>query len=423
MAFSLVFTTACDPLDDINADIDSQESYVVGDANYTVTTKDYSDLKLNFGSFSNVDDAKTMIPGLLTKAYPVWGKGSSVLVDYKLYIGSAPGVSSFTGATNYALANADYPGAGDNAIGFYPNEDSDDYLADILAAKISSPTEGQNILVKYKQYVGEPVVGVSNYYDGDFQTEKTLLDYTSVSVLGDQVWVETPTYGAKMSGYASGAKVNEDWLISTEIDLTNQTNVSFQVNQALNYASGQLDLLKILVSSDYNTAAGPSAATWAEINLSTKPAGNNWTFVTSEDYDFSAFEGKKIYLAFKYESTTSVAATWEIARVLLKVPGVEGETMSKEAFYTYTGGVWKASTGVYFISDADFDSMGEGSGQPGQYNNFSSSISPDAYLPTFLKVKYPYAMEKDKLFVIYDYYSSSSGAQIRGNLYTVTNGV
>ena len=43
-------------------------------------------------------------------------------------------------------------------------------------------------------------------------------------------------------------------------------------------------------------------------------------------------------------------------------------------------------------------------------------------MPTFLNLKYPFAQEDDEIFVIYDYFSSSSGAQIRGNLYTVIDG-
>lgn len=60
----------------------------------------------------------------------------------------------------------------------------------------------------------------------------------------------------------------------------------------------------------------------------------------------------------------------------------------------YTGGSWEAVEGVYYLSSADFDSMGEGSGQPGQYDNFGSSISPDDYLPTFLGLTFPYAKKR-----------------------------
>lgn len=419
MAAGFIFT-ACNPMDDIFSEIDAQENTVVGDAVITLTDADYDELGLTYGSFSSLDDAKSKLPNYLSDLYPVWGKGSSVLVGYKLYVGNEPGVSAYTGALNYTLANIDYPGSGDNAIGFYPNENSDDFLGDILTAKISSPVEGQNVLVKYKQYIGEPILGVSNYFDADFKTAGTLLDFDAVSVVGDQVWVETSGYGAKMTGYASGAKPNEDWLISQEINLISQTNISFQVNQALNYASGQLNLVNILVSANYT--GDVATATWDTVNLTTKPAGTNWTFITSEDYDFSAYEGKKIHIAFKYESTATVASTWEIARAVIKTPGVEGETVTKQLYYTYKNGNWIIAKGAYYLNAADFDSMGEAAGQPGQYNNFSSSILPDNYLPKFLSIKYPYALEGDQLYITYPYYSSSTGAQTRGNLYTVING-
>jgi hypothetical protein len=412
--------TGCNPMDDIHSDIDSQKNPVVGDAIITLTDEDYDALDLSYGSFSSLDDAKNMLPDYLSSLYPVWGKGSSITAGFKLYVGNAPGLSNYTGATVYTLSNADYPGASNNAIAFFPNENPSSFIDDLLASKISNPSENQNVLVKYKQYVGEPVLGISNYFDADFKTAKTLLDFDAINVVGDQVWVETTGYGAKMSGYLSGAKPNEDWLISKEIDLTSQTNISFQINQALNFASGRLDLINILVSTDYNPDNGPATATWDTINLTTKPAGTNWTFVMSEDYDFSAYEGKKIHIAFKYESTDTVAATWEVARAIIKTPGVEGETVNNAVYYTYVNGVWKISTGVYYLSAADFDSMGTASGQPGQYNNFSSSIAPNDYLPTFLKLKYPYALEGDALFVIYAYYSG--GAQTRGNLYTVVDG-
>jgi hypothetical protein len=419
MGLGLLFS-ACNPMDDIYDDIDAQENQIVGDATYTLTDEDYSDLELTYGSFSNLDDAKSKLPDFFADKYPVWGKGSSITAGFKLYVGNAPGISAYTSASTYNLANIDYPGTGDNAIGFYPDENPEEFLGDILSAKISNPVEGQKVLAKYKQYIGEPVLGISNYFETDF-TDGTLGAFEAINVIGDQIWVGS-NYGAKMSGYSSGAKDNEDWLISPEIDLTSQSNLKFQISQIINYST-QLDLINILVSSDYTTAGGPTAATWDVINLTTKPSGTNWTPVLSEEYDFSAYEGKKIHIAMKYESTTTTAATWEVENVVIKTPGVEGETVTNQNYYTYTDGQWVIAKGVYYLSASDFDSMGTASGQPGQYNNFSSSIAPDDYLPTFLSIKYPYALEGDQLNVIYPYYSSSSGAQTRGNLYTVINGV
>ena len=69
----------------------------------------------------------------------------------------------------------------------------------------------------------------------------------------------------------------------------------------------------------------------------------------------------------------------------------------------------------YSLNDEDFESMG--------IETFGSSTQPDDYLPTFLNIKFPYAIEGTESNVIYDYVSSSSGAQTRGNLYTKTNGI
>jgi len=415
----LIFASACDPMEDINAEIDAVVNPIVGDAIYTLTDEDYSDLDLGYGSFSSLDDAKAILPTFLAEKYFIWGKGSSVLVGYKLYVGSAPGVSDYTYADDYRLANADYPQKSIGATGFFPDEDPADFLTDVLAANVADAAEGDNILVKHKQYVGTPVPGYSNYFETDF-IDGTLGAFEAISVVGDQVWGAS-NYGAKMSGYSGGSQPNEDWLISPVIDLSDQANLLFQTSLIANYST-QIDLLKVLVSLDYTTGGDPNAATWEAVALENVPSGTNWDPVLSEDYDFSAYEGKVIHVAFKYESTSETSATWEVENVVIKAAGVEGETINKEVFYTLSGGEWEEVEGVYFLSDADFDSMGESYGQPGYYNNFGSTMPPDDYVQTFLNIKYPYALDDDKLIIVYDYYSSSSGAQLRGNLYTAMNG-
>lgn len=422
MVLSLVFTTSCDPMDEIYDDLDAQGvAPISGDAVYTLTDDDYDDLGVPNG-FATNDEAKQLLPAFLADKYPVWGKDSSVLVSFKMSNGASnlDEINLYANATTYNLKNSDYPGAAANAVGFYPDQNPADYLGDILGAKIANPSEGQIALATYKQYVGEVTLGISNYFEADFLNAGTLLNFEAVSVVGDQVWVETPSYGAKMSGYLSGAKANEDWLISPQVDLTNQTNPLFQVNQALNYASGQLNLINIVVSTNYTTGGDPNAATWDVITLTNVPPGTNWTYITSEDYDFSAYEGKKIHVAFKYESTTSVASTWEIASAVIKVPGVEGTTDSKGMYYVYNGSTWKVANGVYYMSVSDYDSMGTASGTPGRYNNFDNNINPNNYIPQFLSSKYPYAQEEDLLIVMYKYYAGTTTT--KGNAYSVVNG-
>ena len=413
----------CNPLDDINDQIDAQENAPEGHAEYTLTADDYDTLELSYGSFNSEDDAKAMLPGFLSDLYPNWGQGSSVLVGYNLYVDAAEGVSDFTDAGTYSLANSDYPQGNLNATGFYPNEDPSDYMSDILNTQYPDATEGQVVLTQYKQYTEEPIVGISNLVDADFKTAQTLLDWTTQSVTGDEAWAGTQ-YGATMDGSPTfpGSNVNEDWLVSPEIDLSSQINPLFQVTQILNYSEGN-DWFNILISTDYTDDV--TSATWTSIDVSPAPAGDSWTAVTSDDYDLSGYEGETIHIAFKYESDATTGATWEIEDVLVKVPGVEGETITKDVYYTFEGGYWEASEGVYVLSADDYDSMGESSGQPGRYNNFDSSMEIDNYIQTYLSLNppYSYGQDDDELIVIYKYYSSSAGAtQTRGNLYTVVIG-
>ena len=416
--FSMVFIS-CDPLEDIYTEVDAESSNaIVGEVVYTLIDEDYDELELSYGSFSSEDDAKEALPAFLANKYPVWGKGSSALVEYKLYIGNAEGISNYTNADDYSLALTDYPGSFENAVAFYEDESSEDYLPTILEANFTTAVEGDVVLAKYSQYVGETVNGITEFYTADFAGAGTLLDYEAVSVSGDQAW-EGSNYGAKMTGYDGGQFANEDWLISPAIDLSSFPNATFQTTQIFNY--GDPAGFSVLVSTDYTDDV--AAATWDVLDLTNEPDGTSWDPVLSDEYSLSAYNGKSIYIAFKYVSTTSDAGTYEVVDVSLKASGVEGETQDVAEYYTFDGSDWGLSEGVYYLSDADFDSMGEGDDQPGKYNNFGSSISPENYLPTFLGTKYPYAQEGDALDVIYKYYSSSSGAQLRGNLYTFTSGI
>ena len=411
LGFTLV---GCNPMEDIYDGLDSSAEPIVGTDFYTLTDDDYAELDLGFGSFNSVDQAKALLPGFLADKYPFWGQGSSVTVGYDLYIGNAEGVSDFTFSDIYQFTNSDYALTGSDAFGFYPNTDATAKIPEVLAAQIASPTEGQMVLAKYKQYFEDPVVGLANIVEYNFAG--SFEGWSVVEESGsDDVWTSQSGY-VQGNGYFGGQFANEEWLVSPSIDLTSESNLKFQITQELDFV-GDASLVKILVSTDYS--GDVLTATWDEITLGNPATGD---MASSEDYDFSAYDGQIIHIAFKYESTDSDASRWRIANLAIKVLGATGETNSKGEYFMYSGGAWEAVEGVYYLSSEDFDSMGEGSGQPGQYDNFSSSISPNNYLPAFMSLTFPYGQEEEQLFIIYDYYSSSSGAQRRGNLYTVTDG-
>jgi hypothetical protein len=154
MGLSLVFTTACDPMDDIYAEIDAQQEVINGEVTFTLTDDDYDDLDLTYGNFSSVDDAKAMIPTLLVDKYPVWGDGSLATVTFKLYNPmSAPSKNI------YELSDAEH-----NAITgkTYGNFDRDYQIFDYLEATFPSPSEGDFHSLRYRFYAG----GESTLTDG-----------------------------------------------------------------------------------------------------------------------------------------------------------------------------------------------------------------------------------------------------------------
>ncbi|VAV82980.1 hypothetical protein MNBD_BACTEROID02-266 [hydrothermal vent metagenome] len=408
--------TGCNPIEDIYKNIDAQDNPVVGSAEYILTADDYDALDLGFGNFSSVDDAKAALPAFISNLYPHWGAGSSVIIGYDLYIGNAEGVSDFTSSDVYQLTTADYATSGSDAFGFYPNVNPDDFIPNILDAAIVGSVDGDIILAKYDQYFNDPVVGLANVVSYNFAG--SMEGWTTAEEFGsDDVWTSQTGY-VQGNSYFGGQVANTEWLVSPSIDLTGESNLKFQITQELDFA-GDASLLKILVSTDYS--GDVLTATWNEITLANPATG---TMASSEDYDFSAYDGQIINMAFRYESSDTDAARWRIASMAIKTLGVTGDANNKGDFYVYNGG-WEQADAVYYLSKADYDSMGEGSGQPGRFNNFSSSVRADDYIPTFLSINGPFAFaqEEDELFVIYKYFSTSCFCtQTRGNLFTVING-
>jgi hypothetical protein len=415
----------CNPLDDIHSDIDAQDNPVIGIDAFTMTSEDYAniveqgddddpDYYETFEAFSDVDDAKVMLPAFLSDKYPYWGNGSAVTVSFNLYDGNPEDVSAFTNADVYNLGADEYITNNSNA--FLPSEDVEGTLENVLASQFTSPTEGQVVRLGYNQFTQEPEVGLANVYEAAFPAN--FANFENIDLLGAQGWTEGPD-NAQGSGFDGGANANEDWLVSPQIDLGGQTDLKFQITQEIDFL-GDPNLIDIVVSTDYTTGGDVTAATWTVFSFDKTIYGS---MTTSEDFDFSAYDGQVIHVAFRYSSTDSDSPRWRVQSFAIKTTGVSGDTESKSAYYKYSEGDWDAIDGVYYLSSADYDSMGEGSGQPGQFNNFSGSVLPQNYLPVFLDMKYPFAQEEDEIFAIYRYYGGSAvGTVTKGNLYTFTEG-
>ena len=391
---------------------------IVGDAVITLSDDDYTEeIGIANTFFDDNDQAKELIPDFLSSKYPAWGNGSSVLVNYELEFGTdLSEIQELTDATIYQLGLADYATTGNGGAAFYPEIDSDDFLPEILKNAITNPTQGDIVLARFNQFFNQPTVGLANVYQASFPTNYA--DFENIDFEGAQGWT-VGSANVQGSGFQSGAFANEDWLISPEIDLTNQTGLKFQINQEIDLFGSPVDLFDIIVSTDYVTGTDPKSATWTVLDFD-KTAYSNLTL--SPDLDFSAYDNQKIHVAFKYSSTNSVSPRWRIESFSIKTVGVEGDADNKGTYYRYNGSRWSTINGVYYLSRSDYDSMGESSGRPGRFNNFSSSTHPEDYLPKFLSRTAPYdfAQEGDEVFLVYRFFNGST--VLRGNSYSVING-
>lgn len=133
----------------------------------------------------------------------------------------------------------------------------------------------------------------------------------------------TPYYYMKASAFISGAKASESWLISPEVDLSTATTATLSFMHIINHA-GDMKTQQTLWVTETSTE------NWQQVAIPNYPAGNNWDKVSSGNIDLSAYTGKKIKFAFKYVSTTSAAATWEVYDVKVIANGEGGGTVTPE---------------------------------------------------------------------------------------------
>ncbi|MEE2616250.1 MAG: choice-of-anchor J domain-containing protein, partial [Bacteroidota bacterium] len=74
--------------------------------------------------------------------------------------------------------------------------------------------------------------------------------------------------------------------------------------------------LSVHMSTDYNEGDPTSDGNWTELSVTLDTDTNSWSSWTdSGNIDLSSVTGGNLYIAFKYVSTTSGSATYEIDNV------------------------------------------------------------------------------------------------------------
>ncbi|MBQ2188616.1 MAG: choice-of-anchor J domain-containing protein [Bacteroidales bacterium] len=147
--------------------------------------------------------------------------------------------------------------------------------------------------------------------------------YTTENVIGDQVWYIDYS-AATMTGHVSeGGQhyyyANEDWLISSPVDLQNVDKAVMCVNYGAKYFNNINNEVTFWISDDYVFDSIPTSATWTQIPAQIQ--NNDFNFTDVELAIPVEYIGKIVNVAVKYTSSDTAAGTIEIKSVTLR----EGE--------------------------------------------------------------------------------------------------
>lgn len=161
---------------------------------------------------------------------------------------------------------------------------------------------------------GSPAPVFESIFNEDFSGALTN-NWTAVSVLGTAVW-NIQQFGNPKPCVVMSGNGNEDWLISKPITLAGYKNyyLSFETDGR---ASVQSDQLEVYVTDNYTGSLDPK--NWTKLNPTLDSDMSKFApFVNSGKLDISNFAGKNVVVAFKYTSTDTASATWELDNVKVR---------------------------------------------------------------------------------------------------------
>ena len=189
----------------------------------------------------------------------------------------------------------------------------------------------------------EPIEGVEVTTDkpynetfADGQGEFTINNVTE-PVAGNSVWNHDAGYHYMVaSGRVGEVDYNsEGWLVSPVLKLADAKTATLTFGHAFKFGSSADLTLQVKEVGQ---------TTWTAVAIPTYPTGSDWNFVSSGDIDLSGYVNKSIQIAFKYTSTPSSSAKWEIKNIKLTLkdnddpdPTPTGNLVQNPGFEDWTG--------------------------------------------------------------------------------------
>lgn len=160
--------------------------------------------------------------------------------------------------------------------------------------------------------------------DQNLLGEASFNTFTPVSVTGTQSWHYSNAFGAVCSGYSAGQSYeNEDWLVSSAMNLSETDNVEL----TFSHTRGNAAVMNAGVAQGwyevFATAAftgDPATTVWTLLEGLNQNVTTAWQFIPSGVLIIpDGVKSENTRIAFRYMCNNSQSATWEIKNV--KVTG------------------------------------------------------------------------------------------------------
>ena len=155
--------------------------------------------------------------------------------------------------------------------------------------------------------------------------------YMTYSVLGDEQFWKIDYSSAYMTGHEKIGNDhfyydNEDWLISSPVEITGVEHAKAVINYAAKYTAPIDGDVTLQVSENYEYGNDPSMASWVELpeRLENNSPGTSWDF-SDREVNLDQFIGETVTFAVRFISTTSGSRTIEIKSITIS-DGEAGDT-------------------------------------------------------------------------------------------------
>jgi hypothetical protein len=289
--FSMVFTS-CEPLEDINGEIDAQETSIEGNVVFTMSDDDYAVVDKSFGNFDSEEEAKELIPTVLLDKYPVWGNKSSATVTFKIYNKKNDEKSLIV----YDVQSGDYSAAGLQ----YSTISSDAQAIQLLNHLFPSPDYRVLVSLTYDEYDSGIVTEVENgfIYANDTWEKSTGITAAEYTAMGearaqfsneDEALVKIPVYlknklayEAPETGDIEGVMyklyVTDTQDVDGDGSITDKTEYSYVVF----YVYNGMDWVQYENTIEETIQFGHDGTTWVPDNTI------KYTLVRNADYEYMA---------------------------------------------------------------------------------------------------------------------------------------